>query len=335
MKSNGNLLRMNVLNEQVIFKSRTEDFFKIFAVSIIAFLLSFHSGFLTSPLVILTTVYLLDGGHVYSTLLEVYADPVELKKGYVWIVTISSFLLTLAVLALLPDYFFYYIFYFTVFHNMRQGLGVTFLYKQGEKTGQLFYKYSYYFLTVMPFILFHFRKREMSGQLSESIIRSIDFFQFFPEKNITTMYHYGLVFYALGLFFILLAVYRTKNFRGFLSMTFFSFVYVFAFIFSRNEFQSYILLIFSHAIPYFFLMEKRIAKTHSLAAVKKYSLYFVILIFVLGAGFDYRRAAIIDYFFEVDILIRALVVTPLIAHFIFDAILWKRGNERFKAFLAP
>ena len=130
----------------MIFQSAKEDFFKIFFATLLVFILSFNSKFLSSSIVIFITAYLLDGGHVYSTFLEVYADPSELRKAYVWKVTLLSLFLNLAVLLFLPNYFFYYIFYFTVFHNMRQGLGVTFLYKKGEKAGMLFYKYSYYFL---------------------------------------------------------------------------------------------------------------------------------------------------------------------------------------------
>lgn len=324
---------MNTVRSALIFDSPREDFFKIFFISLLTFALSFNSAFLSSSIVLFTTIYLLDGGHVYSTLLEVYADPVELRKAYVWIVTIGSFFLNLSVLFFLPAYFFYYIFYFTVFHNMRQGLGVTFLYKKGEKEGLLFYKYSYYFLTIVPFVLFHFRKREITNQLGESILKSINIFDYFPESIINSIYQYGSFIYLVGVISIIAFIFHKKIYRGLYSMIFFAFVYAFAFMFSRNELQSYILVIFSHAIPYYFLMEKRVAKTHSISLIRRYAPAFLILIFVFGGLFDFRRVFIIEFFYEVEILIRALVVTPLIAHFIFDAIIWKRGNERFKAFL--
>ncbi|MGZ3808499.1 MAG: hypothetical protein ACXVCE_10460 [Bacteriovorax sp.] len=272
-------MEVKTVNKGLIFESRKEDFFKIFFATFLLFLLSFNSAFLSSSLVFLITAYLLDGGHVYSTMLEVYADPEEAKKPYIWAITLLSFFLNLAVLVFFPPYFFYYIFYFTVFHNMRQGLGVTFLYKKGEKEGLLFYKYSYYFLTVIPFILFHFRHRDIGERLGEGIVKNIDLFQFFPEKIILSIYQYGVYFYVLGALAIIAYVYLKKNFRGLWSMSFFGGVYALSFLVFRNELQSYILLIASHAIPYYFLMEKRIAKTHSLSAIKKYAPLFLIMFF--------------------------------------------------------
>ena len=326
--------RASMVKDQFIFGSYREDFFKIFFATLIVFLLSFEAHFLSSTIVVLATVFLLDGGHVYSTLLEVYADPEELRKSYVWVVTIGSFFLNFLILYFFSNLFFYYIFYFTVFHNMRQGLGITFLYKRGERQGMLFYKGSYYFLTVVPFFLFHLRGRDSLVHLSDAIIRSVDLANYYPVSALLQAYHYGLIFYSLGVLFILGRIIVTKNWNGFVSMVFFFLVYAFAFLISKNEFQSYIILIVSHAIPYFFLMEKRLIRTHSLTTIKKYAVLFLILMFAGGGILDYFQDSIIDLFSDIDILIRALLFTPLIDHFIFDAILWKRGNARFQAFLA-
>ncbi len=319
----------------LIFRNKTEDFIKIYAISLIAFSLSFYTPFLTSPLVLISTVYLLDSGHVYTTMLEVYADPEELRKPYVWYVTLGSFILNAGVLFFFGKYFFYYIFYFTVFHNMRQGLGVTFLHKKGEAMGATFYKMSYYFLTLMPFLLFHLRPRLAMNRLSEAIIRPFELSPYFSWEQLARFYQWGLNSYLLGIVIIFSFLIYKKYFRGLITMIFFFGVYVFAFLLSKNEFQSYILLIFSHAIPYFFLMQKRIVKTHSLKVVKKYAGFLLITFFILGGSIDYFQNEIAGLFSEVDLLIRALLATPLIAHFIFDAIIWKRGNDRFQAFLDP
>lgn len=296
-------------------------------------LLSFNNRFLASPLLLLATVYLFDRGHVYSTMLEVYADPEELRKAYVWFTTLIAFSLNLIILFFFNESFFYYIFYFTIFHNMRQGLGVTFLYRKGEKEGMLFYKVSYYFLTIFPLLIFHFRPRQGLEQMSDAIIKSIDLSQFYPAIYNVSLYKYGLIFYCIIASIIGLIIWLKKYTRGFTSLVFFFLVYAFAFILSRNELQSYLILIASHAIPYFFLMEKRLAKTHSFDVIKKYSIVFVALTFILGGILEFYNDAIVDYFQEADVLIRALLTTPLITHFLFDGLLWKRGNERFKTFL--
>ena len=103
--------RASMVKDQFIFGSYREDFFKIFFATLIVFLLSFEAHFLSSTIVVLATVFLLDGGHVYSTLLEVYADPEELRKSYVWVVTIGSFFLNFLILYFFSNLFFYYIFY--------------------------------------------------------------------------------------------------------------------------------------------------------------------------------------------------------------------------------
>lgn len=322
-----------MLSKSLVFKSQKEDFFKIFFFTFLVFVISFNPVFLSSTLVILATVYLLDGGHVYSTLLEVYADPEEIRKGYVWVVTFLSLVLNLLVLIFLPNYFFYYIFYFTVFHNMRQGLGVTFLYRKGIKGYAQFYKYSYYFLTVVPFLLFHFRVRDSKVKLGDAIIKSFDLSAFYSSEILAKYFQFGVIFFGIGGALILAYIYFKKQFQGLFSLIFFSFVYVFAFLISKNEFQSYIILIVSHAVPYYFLMEKRLVNTHRYNVIKKFAYMFLFFSFLAGGTLDYFHDSIIEYFDDADVLIRAILTTPLIAHFIFDGLIWRRGNERFKVFL--
>ncbi len=321
------------MEHSLIFHSKTEDLLKIFACTLLAFLLSFNQKFLTSPWTIIAVTYLLDSGHVYSTMLEVYADPQELRKPYVWWVTLGALLLNSLILYIIPEVFFYYIFYFTVFHNMRQGLGVTLLYKKGEPEGVHFYKYSYYFLTLMPFILFHLKPMNPSAKLGVAIIKSIDMSWLLNPEKMNYFYQVGICAFSLGVVFILGKIVLKKWYQGLLSLIFFFGVYLFAFVISKSELQSYLLLITSHAIPYFFLMEKRVKRTHSISFIKKHAGFFLILFFIFGGVLDFSQKVFIHYFSDVEEMARALVATPLIAHFIFDGIIWKRGNERYGAFL--
>lgn len=317
----------------MIFRGYREDFFKIFAATFVVFALTLTTNIIASSAFVLLTIYFLDGGHVYSTLLEVLADPEEIQKKYVWLVFAGSFFLNLFIHFFLNPYFFYYIFYFTIFHNMRQGLGVTFLYRLGEKASASMMKWSYYFLTMVPFILFHLRSNMTEGQLGEAILRPIELSLFIPQTTLDIYYRYGLILYLVGSALIALMLIYFKNLRGLLSLLFFTAVYAYSFLYSPNQMRSYALLIFSHAIPYFFLMEKRIVLTHKIPFIKKYAFVFLTILFALGGVLDYYQYDLVESSEPFDSLAMALLTTPLISHFIFDAILWKRGNERFKIFV--
>jgi hypothetical protein len=215
---------------------------------------------------------------------------------------------------------------------MRQGLGVTFLYRIGESSARLI-KWSYYFLILSPFILFHLRPPVFDGGLGEAIIKPVMLSRFFPVETLDSLYSWGLSLYFLGSAFIILYLLFKKNMKGFLAMLFFAAVYAYSFIFSDNQMKSYALLIFSHAIPYFFLMEKRLAITHRVSFIKRFAWALLFIVFFLGGLVDYYQDDIVEMFEPLESIAIALLATPLIAHFIYDAIIWKRGNERFKAFV--
>lgn len=320
------------MKNNLIFTSKLEDFYKIFLGTFLVFFLVASTNVMSSTLFVLITIYFLDGGHVYSTLLEVLGDPEEARKKYVWFVLLGSFFLNLIIHLFFNNYFFYYIFYFTIYHNMRQGLGVTFLYRIGESSALLI-KRSYYFLILTPFILFHLRPPVFDGGLGEAIIKPIQLRDFFPLETLDSLYRWGQALYFFGSALIILYLLFKRNMKGFLAMLFFAVVYAYSFIFSDNQMKSYALLIFSHAIPYFFLMEKRLAVTHRVNFVKRFAWPLLFIVFFLGGLIDYYQDDVIELFEPLESIAVALLAMPLIAHFIYDAIIWKRGNERFKIFV--
>lgn len=322
------------MQNNLIFKNTSQDFAKIFLATLLVFFSMLFTDILTSTAFLITTIYFLDGGHVYSTLLEVVGDPEEVRKKYVWVVLLGSFFLVFFIHLIFNPYFFYFIFYFTVYHNMRQGLGVTFLYRLGEKRSVSLVKWGYYFLTMLPFILFHLKPPMTNGRLGEAILKPIELYQFFLPNSLEMVFKFGIIVYLVGAVAIATYLIYQKNIRGFLSMIFFASVYAYAFLISNDELKSYALLIFSHAIPYYFLMEKRLAMTHKLEVMQKYAWLFLLLIFGIGGVIDYYQKDIVSLTEPMDSLAMALLTTPLISHFIFDAIIWKRGNERFNTFVS-
>ncbi len=321
-----------MLNNNYIFKGPVEDFLKIYCVTFLAFLLSFSPQLLTSSILIFITIYLLDSGHVYSTMIEVYADPNELKKPYVWIVTTGSFIINLCILLFFEDFFYNYIFYFTIFHNMRQGLGIVLLQSKPNTRDVLFTKWTYYFLTLLPFILFHFKSRVGTSPLSEIIIHPININNFFSDNWLSHIFNWGIRLYLTGIASIAVLILWKKVYTKILPILFFFSLYAFAFLISKNELQSYILLITSHAIPYYFLFEKRLKLTHSLKNVKRFAPLILILSFTVGGSLEYFQNNILEIFSNSSVLIRAMLTTPLITHFIFDGIIWKKDNKNFQLF---
>ncbi len=321
------------MQQATIFNNKTEDLVKIFLATILVFIFMQMPGAINSTLFIAFTVYLLDGGHVYSTLLEVLFDPEEVVKRYVALVLLGSFFLNFFIHYFFHSLFFFYIFYFTVFHNMRQGLGVTFLYRSGARENPRLIKFFYYFLTLSPFLIFHLKGPVLEGHLSGEILMP---FYLNHLLSSSALEFVGKILPFIYLVFsgtIFLYLFIVKNTKGILSLAFFSAVYSYAFLFSTSELKSYIILIFSHAIPYYFLMEKRVTLTHQSAWIRKYAWIMLLLLFILGGGLDYFQDDLVEYFLPFDSMATALLLTPLIAHFIFDAIIWKRGNSRFKSFV--
>jgi hypothetical protein len=322
------------MESNLIFTNRFEDFAKIFLATLLVFIFMMLTDVMVSSTAfLLITIYFLDGGHVYSTLLEVLADPEEIRKKYVWIVLLGAFFLNFFIHLFFTGYFFYYIFYFTIYHNMRQGLGVIFLYRLGEKRSANLVKWSYYFLTLVPIILFHMKPALLQGKLEEALFKPLDFYNVFSAEGLAHAFKVGITTYILGAIAIAIYLVVQKNVRGFLSMLFFTSVYAYAFLISSSEFKSYALLIFSHAVPYYFLMEKRLGVTHKLKFMQRYAWFFLLMIFAMGGVIEYYQRDIVTLMEPMDSLALALLTTPLISHFIYDAILWKRGNERFKMFV--
>ncbi len=318
--------------EKNIFYSKTEDFFKIIFATILCFILSFNNSFLNSDLTLFIIVYVLDAGHVYSTFAEVLLDPDEFRKPYVYKVIAFSFTINYLILNFDQSYFYLFIFYFTIFHNMRQGLGLVFLCQMSDQRQRLFYKISYYFLTMLPFFLFHFRDRDAHPVLGEAILKPLIVSHFISPDMIKLIYQVGLGTYILGCIFILTAAMFQKQYQALKIAIFFSIIYGYAFVFSQNEFQSYMLLIVSHAVPYYFLMNLRIEKTHSLYFFRKNAPWILALIFIFGGFFEYNHDSIYKVIPTFQKVLMALLTTPLIAHFIFDALIWKKNNKRFQIF---
>lgn len=318
-----------------IFGTYQADFFKIYFPTILfgLFVLLFALllpgyEFGRNEIFAFIVAYLVDAGHVYTTYLESFVDNDERKKYQTIIWTALGFILNFSIISIFPNWFYFWIFYFTIFHNMRQGLGFVFLHQEKLPINPKKLKYFYYYLTMMPFIIFHFSERQ-SLRLNEFLIRRIDLFQIMNSQLIEGLRFYLTYFYIISTIVIFIYIWKIKL-EAKTSLVFFTLVYITAFLILKNEMYAYATLIFSHGIPYFFLMKKRIELTHSLQLVKKYAGLFLLIFVAMGAYIDFIEEDITG--FEnlwINNLAIALFFTPLIGHFLIDGFIWKKGHPKF------
>lgn len=318
-----------------IFGNYQSDFFKIYFptllfIMFVALFAIFFPGyeFGRNEIFAFLVAYIVDAGHVYTTYLESFIDKDERKKYHTLKWALLGFLLNFTILSIFPNGFYYWIFYFTIFHNMRQGLGFVFLHQKKIPISPIQLKSIYYYLTMMPFFIFHFTERQ-SLRLNEFLLRRFDLFQFVDTQTMDYIRISLTVIYIITASLILAYLWKIK-FESKASIIFFTIVYVTAFLIFKNEMYAYAMLIFSHGVPYFFIMKKRIELTHPIDFIKKYAGFFLMLFVLLGAYVDYIEEDITGHENKwLNNISLALFFTPLIGHFLIDGVIWRRGHPKY------
>lgn len=311
-----------------VFGSVGEDFVKICLITIAVPVAYFIFG--SSPTFLLWlflfTVFV-DAGHVYSTYAETLWDSSERRKTENMKMIAWAFVLNYSVFVFAENLFLYYIFYFTVYHNMRQGLGVSLLYKAENVPA---FKRTYYAITLIPFVIFHFLESKNDHQgtsfrLDEGIVKAFNFHGSVPDTVINAAIIAYFIFFAA----VTIKAATSQNRRGALSAMFFGLVYSWGFIFSKDPILSYAVLVISHAMPYLFLMERRILMTHSSPFARRHSYIVVIAFFVLGGMM--QQLDEMNLFGNGGKYLIPLFFTPVIGHFLLDSIMWTKDNEKMRA----
>ncbi|MBC7428479.1 MAG: hypothetical protein H7336_07705 [Bacteriovorax sp.] len=59
-------------------------------------------------------------------------------------------------------------------------------------------KWNYYFLTLVPFILFHMKPAVAYGKLSEQILKPINLYQIFSAHSLKSAFKTGVGIYIIG-----------------------------------------------------------------------------------------------------------------------------------------
>lgn len=294
----------------------------IFFIPIIIISIGFFEKSLTNVWYYFLIAYFLDAGHVYSTFVETHFDLKHPRLKTIYIYTFIAYLLNLAILYSSRDLFYSYIFYFTVFHNMRQGLGVILL--NDNKLNKALIKVLYYIGTMIPFLLFHVR--DLKAVVSKDIFHPFNLHNYLGMINLNTAYMcYFVIIAIIGLFFII-----KKELKIIIPFFWFCLIYCYSWMFSNNVILSYVMLVSTHAIPYYWLFYKRVSLTHSIKTIRDNAIYLVLIFFLIGGLMDYIHD---DAGYQLNLFLEALFFTPLITHFLLDGILWKMKDDRFKIFI--
>lgn len=213
---------------------------------------------------------------------------------------------------------------------MRQGLGISIQYN--KDSNKEYFKILYYMSTLIPLFIYHFIDNNSSFSklnVDQSVKMNINLLSYKSLINIDLLQS----FYYLLIFFIvmvsLVKIIKNKDY-SYLSLLFFGLVYYSGFIYFKSLYYSYAILIFSHGIPYIFIMENRIKKTHTSSLFRNNSLIIICCFIIIGVLIESQNGSISSKNFILNAIILALFWTPTIAHFTLDSEMWKHTNDKFK-----
>lgn len=297
----------------------------------------------------LIAVQLFDVGHVYTTIWMTIFDKEEFqsnKKLYLYTPIIISIIFFSWIYLKIP-YFWSFIAYFTIYHNIKQGYGIQRWY---QKVNKRFCKNSnifFYILTVFPVFIAHFREDLIISFYTEK--KDMLFRYSGPDFHIFNIQFDNLLLFILLVFYFFTLIYffinefliykKIQKFElsRFLYMVSFIFMYGISFIYFDHIIKIASAIIISHALIYIYILYNKLPKLYPNKFNKKNKLilYLTLTILISSSINYYIQENLIDvsyhYLHNIDILqilFIIIYVIPTICHFIWDSHIWK-SNHRF------
>lgn len=272
----------------------------------------------------------IDSSHIYSTFWRTVFDSEERirsKNMYIVAPILIGILLFLWFFLDIP-FFWNFIIYLTVYHQIKQAIGLQ---KWYSKINDYFEKsstYVMYLVTLFSFLCFHFR--------SDSIL--INFY----SDNDLFIYPNQILFFIslffLGLTFIYWIIFELQNLykkqfyiNKFLLMLIFMSVQIWCFLFGNNMIEVILPQLIYHAVSY----QASIIQAVSNLKKKRNSNKLIfktifIIIFSLIIGFAANRIEeIISPSPEGNLtasILLAVYMIPTLCHHLWDAFIWKRTH---------
>lgn len=304
------------------------------------YVLFFETGWFAIPqeppfLFFLLGWALVDGSHVYSTILVSYTDKniwQQLKPLFL-IVPLMLFVSAFAFkYSGSPQYFFYFLAYLAMIHFIRQEFGWMKIASRLDASAPKWLYYidvnTSYLMTSLPMLWF---LRESNAGFW---YQKGDLFTIPDSLGQWALYLYWPV---ITIFLVgnILHTFRTKkiNVSKFLVFINTFFGWYMAKVFVQHPYLALWLMIFHHGLPYYFIVFKTERVTQKLKFLDmtgrfKYPLIYLgcvcvfVLFFFSHSGNLYIVNLKKDFFF--GSLVYAIAVVPQMTHFILDGFIWKK-----------
>lgn len=336
-----------------IFEKGSRDFKFIYLPGLVTLLIFelIQSNYLSTAILSFIIFNFIDVGHVYSTVYRTILDKEERRRSKMYIYTpiALSIVIFLWFIFKIP-YFWSFVGYYTLYHNLRQGFGIM---KWYEKKNKKYYKlnnYIFYALTYIPIIAFHFLNKSFKVMYytDQDILMYQDHHPFLINFGIFEYTFPNIFAFILLCFYFLILLFwifkeiknncLKKEYNRVLFMIYFFFIYYYSFILSDNILEMTAALVVSHGIPYFFMMKYSLIKTRKNFFTTKKAVFFIFVSALVGGLINFGGEEIISSGFNyvesnldiIEFLLVFFYVIPVLCHFIWDSYIWKSNHPDAK-----
>lgn len=334
-----------------IFNSALLDFLIIYLPTIVSFLfikINHDREFFVS--ILFYILYFIDNGHVYTTNIKTIFSPTEIKRTYKTLLVPLGVVVGMLLWWYAFDWFHFWTFvaYFTVFHNLRQGLVILKWYEKKNNRIMTFTKYFYYLFTFVPILILHFRVVNISvinyyrndwtwypnlGHRVEIFSMVFDNIYYFASLVLYSLVILAYIFHEVYFYF----KYKKNELNRNLAMLNFAFIYFYSFVLSTYEAELLFMLVLTHGITYVSLIIYRQKQIR--AKFLSLQVFAVILLLTIGGIlgefyadnlYDKVTDLVITPSNLTELVMIILYMTPILSHFIWDSYLWKKDHPDSK-----
>lgn len=298
---------------------------------------SFPEDSLWMALYAFVAIVFVDAGHTYTTWWRTIFRKEERQTHYIyWLAPLGTILGMFFWIKLRLPYLWSFVAYNAIFHQIRQYYGVSRWYQKLNnrycRTSNRFL----YTLLVMPFVLFHFRGVDWITMYSEGELF------LYPSAPLFKLGLgiYGVTMLSWIIFEIRLWQKGIHELNRFLSMLVPISIYGIGFTLGHTVAQVIFPILMAHGIPYIAIMDVSLRRLNP-KIFKAFVKVLGLLVFtaVLLASIENYATSFLDTLSQAyrykdvssgQALLTAIVMTPLICHFIWDAYIWKGTHREAK-----
>jgi hypothetical protein len=268
---------------------------------------------------------LVDSGHVYTSFLRgAFFETNNLVKTSLSVIAV--FLVLYFWLKFQIPYFWSFIVYFTLFHHIRQFAGLIKWYNKIESYFDPLLIQFFYISVFLSIVLFHVNP----APTDFFYVQENDILFFPSEVAFNTFLAMQLIVWVIYLAYAFY-IHKTKSQFPVKSHFFFCATVLFYFLVCISNRQSELVLVpllLAHGIPYHALIVRSQKSLNPKVDILKFSAVLVgFVLFLALVEFGLQETAVdfnpMTHTTDVQRLVLALFLTPLIFHYCIDAYIWK------------